>query len=100
MTAFATGDLPATVDTVEKLAVWAGVVLNNLNADLVAIEAPGVTELVASAHPYAVTASGLYEWRMITRQSIKLNSNWQRAGKLWIHAENLSTTALPIEFRS
>lgn len=100
MTAFVTTDLPATVDTIEKLAVWAGVVLNNLNPDLVAVEAPGISELVATAHPYAVTASGVFEWRLITRQSIKLNPNWQRAGKIWIHAEPISTLALPQDFRS
>lgn len=100
MTAFVTSDLPATIDSLEKLAVWVGVCLNNLNPDLTAIEAPNISELVATAHPYAVTASGVFEWRMITRQSIKLNSNWQRAGKIWIHAQPISTTALPPDFRS
>lgn len=99
MTAFVTTDIPATIDTLEKLAVWCGTVLNNLNPDLTAIEAPGVSELVATAHPYAVTASGVFEWRMITRQSIKLNPNWQRTGKVWVHAQPLSTTSLPADFR-
>jgi len=100
MTTFATSDLPTTIDTLEKLAVWVGVALNNINPDLTALEAPNISELVSTAHPYAVTASGIFEWRMITRQSIKLNSNWQRTGKIWVHAQPISGTALPADFRS
>ena len=100
MTAFTTADIPPTIDSLEKLAVWVGLALNNINPDLTAIEAPNISELVATAHPYAVTASGTFEWRMITRQSIKLNSAWQRSGKIWTHALPISTVALPTDFRS
>lgn len=101
MVAFATTDLPSSINTVEKLMVWASMVLNNLHPTLTVIEATGTAERAATAAPFYIVASDPQTWRHINRNSIKLNSNWQRGtGKIWTFAEDLSSAAIPTEFKS
>lgn len=101
MVAFTTSDLPASINSVEKLAVWATTVLQHLHPTLTVIEATGVAERAATAAPFYITAADPQAWRYISRTSIRLNSNWQRGvGKIWTHAEDLSGAAIPTEFKS
>lgn len=101
MTAFQTTDLPASINTVEKLAVWAGTVLNHLYPNVTAIEATGLAERVAQSGPFEVTAVDPPQYRNIVRLSIPVNRNWQRgASKLWANAEDIGTAAIPTEFKS
>ena len=101
MTTFQSTDLPASVNTVEKLAVWAATVLNHLYPETTAIEATGDGERVAQASPFEVTAVEPTQWRHIARTSIPLNRNWQRgASKLWANAEDLGSSSIPTEFKS
>lgn len=101
MVLFATTDLPATINSVEKLEVWATTVLQHLHPSLTVIESTGNAELAVSAAPFFITASDPDVWRYITRTSIQLNANWQRgAGKIWTHALDLSNAAIPTEFKS
>ncbi|MEM6837681.1 MAG: glucose-6-phosphate dehydrogenase [Cyanobacteria bacterium P01_C01_bin.120] len=101
MTAFQTTDIPASVNTVEKLAVWATTVLNHLYPTVTAIEATGLAERVAQAGPFEVTAVDPPQWRNIARTSVPLNKNWQRgASKIWTHAEDLGSSSIPTEFKS
>lgn len=101
MTAFSTSDLPASINTVEKLHVWASTVLNHLYPTQTAIEATGNAERVAQASPFEVTASDPPQWRHISRGSIALNRNWQRgASKIWTHAEDIGSASIPTEFKS
>lgn len=100
MTAFTRTDIPATIDTVEKLAVWVDTLLNHLNPNETAIEATGVAERICQSAPYFITATNPPVWKNIARTSIVLSPNFQKTGKLWEHAQAISTTAIPVEFKS
>jgi hypothetical protein len=106
MTAFTRTDIPASIDTVEKLAVWVADLLAYLNPKVTAIEgtkdADAVTVRVSQFSPYFISAvADDYHWRSVARQSIRLNSNWQAGGtKIWTHALELSTTSIPSDFKS
>jgi hypothetical protein len=101
MVAFATTDLPSSINTVEKLHLWSATVLQNLHPTTTAIEAAGNAQLVITAAPFWITASDPATWRYISRSSIGLNSNWQRGtGKIWTFANDISGQAIPTEFKS
>lgn len=97
MTAFVKDDLPASVDTLEKLAVWVGLALHSINPDITAIEGSGAPTLAASFGTYFVQENSIP--RTIIRQSIELENNYTYgSGKLWTYAKELSTITLPTEF--
>lgn len=101
MTAFVTTDLPASVNTVEKLAVWSATVLNHLYPDLTAIEENGQAELTAQASPFLINAVSPSQWRNIQRLSIPLDRNWQRGNDgIWASCQDLGSSAVPTEFKS
>lgn len=100
MVAFAPSQLPVSVDTVEKLEVWAATVLSHLLSDTTAIETAGSVDRVAQSQPWFIVASNPPVWRVISRTSIPVSANWQRQGKIWQHAQNLSTASIPADFTS
>lgn len=101
MTAFNKGtDLPDSINTVEKLAVWVETLLQHLNSETLAIEAAGGQDRVAISQPWFIAASNPPTWRVISRSSIQLSPNWQRGGKIWNFAQELGTTAIPSEFKT
>lgn len=101
MTAFSPSDLPASVNTVEKLAVWASTVLNDLNPNLTVIESTGQSQLAATSYPFRITASDPPAWRVISRTSIVLGDTWRRGnGKIWTYAQDLGTAPIPTEYKS
>lgn len=100
MTAFTATDLPTTITTLEKLSVWCSTALNHLNPAATAIEATGVAERTVSTGPFFIVADPTPKWRNIARQSIVLSANFQRQGKIWEHAQEISVAVLPAEFKS
>jgi len=106
MTAFTRADLPASIDTVEKLVVWGENLLAFLNPKITAVEgtsaADAVTLRICQFNPYFISAVPEdAHWRSVARTSIRLNSNWQSGGtKIWTHAAEISTTVIPIEFKA
>lgn len=101
MTAFSTADIPASIDTVEKLAVWVGEVLSNINFQTSIHEVPSVEQPVAVSQKFVYDANGVKKWRYVSRVSIELSSDHQfGATKLWTHAQALSSTAIPTSFKS
>lgn len=101
MVAFQPTDLPSSINSVEKLAVWATTILQHLHPQLTVIEAPGQNQLASTAQPYFISVSDPVTWRYVSRTSIALNANWQRgATKIWTHAQDLSNQAIPTEFKS
>lgn len=52
MTALNVSQIPASVNTVEKLVAWGGAILAQLNADKSVVTAPGVAELASQASDY------------------------------------------------
>lgn len=100
MTAFSTADLPASVNTVEKLVVWAGSILAEVNPNATAIEGPGVSARTATCVPYFIPEGPpTPEYRLILRQSLLLEGDW-RTGKMWENISNISSAAIPTAYKS
>lgn len=100
MTAFSKADLPDSINTVEKLAVWTDTLLQHLNAELTVIEAAGGTDRAVVSQPWFITAANPPTWRVISRSSIQIQNTWQRGGKIWNFAQELSGATIPSEFKS
>lgn len=100
MVAFVKSDIPDSINTLEKLAVWAGTVLNDLHTGLSVVESSDYMERAAQSAPYLITAVDPAVWRVITRTSIELQPQWRRSGKIWEYAKELSTQSIPTEFKS
>jgi hypothetical protein len=101
MVAFATADLPTSINTVEKLVVWAGNVLNNVALQTTVQEVAGISQPVAVSQIFTYNDAGTLKWRYVARVSVELSPNHQTgAAKLWTHAQNISATAIPTEFKS
>lgn len=91
--------IPSHIDSLEKLAVWCGLALGNLNAGLTAIEGVGYTERVSQAGIFYVQADNKY--RALIRHSIEMSPDYLAGGsKLWTYAQQLSNTAIPNLFTS
>jgi hypothetical protein len=101
MTVFTSADIPASVNTLEKLAVWVSQALSNLNQQTAVQELSGLNQPVAVAQIFEYDDGGQKKWRFVGRQSIELSPNWQTgATKLWANAQILSASALPTDFKS
>jgi hypothetical protein len=100
MSAFSPSDLPDSINTVEKLHIWSCMVLQHLNPELTVIEVNGALDRAMLSQPWFITATNPPVWRNISRSSIQLNSNWQRGGKLWTYAQELSSATIPGEFKT
>ncbi|WP_017652559.1 hypothetical protein [Fortiea contorta] len=92
-------DIPSAINTLEKLAVWSGLTLANINPSLTAIEGVGYTERVSQAGIFYVQADNKY--RALIRQSIQMSPDYLAGGaKLWTFAQELSNTAIPAIFKA
>ncbi len=101
MTAFTTADLPASVNTVEKLHAWASAVLLNLNPQTEVQEAPGITEKVAVHQVFPVYLNGQWQYRVISRMSARVDGDYlQGSAKFWTYVQEISNAAIPSNFKS
>jgi hypothetical protein len=100
MVAFAPTDIPAAINSLEKLNVWSMTILNDLFPTLTAIEAVGTADRVAQSAPFYISASDPAGWRVISRSSIPLQPTWRRQGKLWLSANDIGSSAIPTEYKS
>jgi len=92
-------DIPSAINTLEKLAVWSGLTLANINPALTAIEGVGYTERVSQAGIFYVQADNKY--RALIRQSVQMSPDYLAGGaKLWTFAQELSNTAIPAIFKA
>jgi hypothetical protein len=97
MSAFSASNLPATVDTLEKLIVWAGAAFHKINRTATALEGAGSPTRVAQFGVYTVESTN--QDRLIMRQSLLLNSDYAIDGKpVWENAQETTTEAIPTEF--
>lgn len=97
MTAFTQTDIPANVDTLEKLAVWVGTALHALNYDQTAVEGTGTPVRVAQNQLFFIDNTN--EHRIMLRQSIVIDASFPYSGeKLWTHAEELNQSSIPNDF--
>lgn len=100
MVALAISDIPDTINTVEKLEVWCATILQHLCPELTVVEATGGADRAVLSQPWFIPATNPPTWRVISRTSIQLSPNWQRGGKFWSHAQELSTASIPSEFKT
>lgn len=100
MVAFTASDIPSTINTIEALNAWTGAILNYLHFQQEIQEAPGVTEKVAVSQTFPLNNNGVYEWRLVSRSSLKINAEYQSVGKVWRHVVPLSNASIPVDFKS
>lgn len=92
-------DIPSQIDTLEKLHVWSGLALANINPSIIAIEGVGYQERVAQAGIFYVAADNKY--RALIRGSIEMTGDYLAGGaKMWTFAQPFSNTAIPALFRA
>jgi hypothetical protein len=101
MTAFSSADLPSSINTIEKLAVWVSMAMNNLNQQTSIQEIVNLNQPVAVSQIFEYTDGAVKKWRFVGRISVELSANWQQgATKMWTHAQALTATTIPTDFKS
>ncbi|AFY31610.1 hypothetical protein [Calothrix sp. PCC 7507] len=99
MSSFTTTDIPSAINTVEKLHSWTGAILFNLNPTLVVIEGTGYTERAAQWGRFWVPADS--KTRELIRVSLAVDPTYNNAsGKPWTFVQELSSTAIPANFKA
>ncbi|MGB5972690.1 MAG: hypothetical protein WBG38_05200 [Nodosilinea sp.] len=97
MTAFAPANLPASVNTIEKLAAWSNGILYQLhkNSRYQESEAAPLVPLITAQDGLAADKSE----RIIYRSSIPLSDNWRsQTTKYWQEVQEISNAAIPTTF--
>lgn len=97
MTAFATSNIPATVNTLEELIVWACGAFYQLhkNTRYQESDASPLIPIVTAQDGLAADKSE----RIIFRVSIPLNDGWREStNKIFAEALEVSNTAIPAAF--
>lgn len=97
--------LPSSITTVEALAVWALMVLNNQYPDLKIIEAiddkgQDVAVRAVEGNTFYITASEPATWRYLARLSVPLRKEFQQSGRIWEHVRILGDDAIPPAMRT
>lgn len=100
MTALNTVDIPNTIDTVEKLVVWGHTVLAHLYPTVTVQETTNQAPRRCAINMYESTVNNPPQWQHIGRHNIEMDDDWQKTGKLWEHAQQIGTDAIPNEFKS
>jgi len=99
MVALNLANIPTSINTMEKMHVWTGVILSELFPTLTAVEDVGSAVRVIQSSPYLVTAVTPPIWRIIHRTTIPLDPYWRRSsGGLWLSAQEIGTTPVPPEY--
>ncbi|MEM9922510.1 MAG: glucose-6-phosphate dehydrogenase [Cyanobacteria bacterium P01_D01_bin.50] len=97
MSAFNKNDIPAAIDTLEKLGIWVGLALAKINPSQTAVEGSGGESKVAEFGIFNVAQTG--KTRVITRQSYEIEDDFAYDGKkLWEQAKDFSSNSLPAGF--
>ncbi len=101
MTAFdKSTDLPITVNSLEKLAAWVGLLMSRINPTLATLEDPGlIPERVCQATIRRIDDG---TERLIIRISIPLNEAYKEnaTAKFWTFANDISNVVVPAGFKS
>lgn len=94
-----TTDLPATVNTLEKLVAWSLLCAYKLhkNDTYTETDTTGQTPLITLQQGLAANETE----RLIFRVSVPLNADWATsAAKLWTQVEVFANSAIPVSFKS
>lgn len=100
MATFSTSHIPNTINTYEKLIVWAMAVMKNLNPTVSINEISGLDP--EKQIQFTVTQLGSGDIAVITRSCIKLSNDWNDgSGKIWTKATEISSVAdIPTAYKS
>lgn len=101
MTAFdKSTDLPANINTLERLHVWSGLALARLNPVLQVLEVPGFSAERVAQSTLIKADDGTN--RIVIRTSIAIDGDYatDTTTKFWMKAIDLSNTTLPNSFKS
>jgi hypothetical protein len=97
MTAFAKGNLPDSINTLEKLAVWVGSASHQINKLTSATEGPGSPQRVSQFGIFNVEANNTS--RVIMRLSLELEDTFAIDNRpIWENAKEVSTDFIPAPF--
>ena len=96
MTAFSAAQIPASIDTFEKLNAWTSLVLNSINPDIEAIEGAGSPVKSSQFGVFKIDSTG--ETNLFSRQSFQLEEDFAYYnGPLYERVKQFSTKAAPSE---
>ncbi len=98
MTAFSPSQLPASINTLEKLNAWSGIILSELYTSITAVEEGATVSRVAQSSPFLVTSTNPAVWRLVNRTSFSLTGTWRRSGSLWLQVDEIGTIAIPAQY--
>lgn len=97
MTAFAPSQIPAWVNSVERLAAWSATILAELNPTNTLVTAPGVAELSAQANSFRFANETVKPYRYAVVLYLPLPIA-HRAGAPMRAIEEISALPIPTAF--
>lgn len=97
MTAIATSQIPTSVNSVEKLAAYAALLLSRMNPDLRALEVAGTSQ---KAVEVTVFPSDEGKYRLAVRLSLELEPDFATdiSKAFYLKIKDLSNTPIPAGF--
>ena len=97
MTAFTTSQIPSSVNTLEKLVLWATTALQYINPTTVSEEGEGFVEKAVSSNTFYVQSANRHVF--LGRVSIGVSPDRIVGGaKHWTYAQELSQDPIPAIF--
>lgn len=97
MTAFLPANIPSAIATLEELAVWVSLALGTVNPNAVLLETQTTSEnRVQVSHFNSFAKTRECQIRLTVPMDPSYDSD--RSQKLWMFAQEISTTALPAAF--
>lgn len=94
MTAFATSQLPADVDSLEKLAAWSCGILAELYPTPSVTVSAGNSERIAQQNVFYFTANNPATERLVSVLYLPVAGTW-RSAKAYKAAQSLGTAVIP-----
>lgn len=99
MTAFATSQIPASVNTLEKLVAWAGLALTTINPTLAANETPGSQPVNVAQTAFFRDSTG--QLRLTIRASLPVAESYSTSTtKFWTNIQDLNNATIPSGYTS
>lgn len=97
MTAFAPSQVPAWVNTVEKLAAWSATILAELNPTASVVITPGVSEIAAQATDFRFNSDPTNVNRFAVILYMPLATSYRSAAPMR-GVQEMSATAIPTTY--
>ena len=100
MSAFTPADIPANINTYERLNAWSSIVLGTLNPQASTLEVDNQNPIRNAQFQIVKSADGTH--RLVMRNSLELDPTYayDSTTKLWIKIKEISVVAVPAAFKS